>query len=118
MKSIFTGKVMETQWQLGHCFTFGDETSWRLNDRYIGVCYPIGWSNVNAKEYNRILSREEIHTGDFDFILKKNDTFSIDGEKVRIENIIFNSDNSITYHTDNTIKNEVLITKEEAEKRK
>lgn len=119
MKSIFTGKVIETKWE----YDVPDLISvdgWQTDDDiYFG-------RGKIPTEYYRIIEQKEIHSSNLDFIMKEKDVYIIDNNKYEIEKVEYNADNSITYHTNHIVQNTVIkslmdilneICKEEKEER-
>jgi hypothetical protein len=116
MKAYFTGKVMEESWEFGYRISWNKEGEWYLNERYEGMSYSAGHAMRNAKEYNRIVSRDVFHEDDISVKFKEGIRLEINDEIVRIESVIHHLDGSITYHTNKILKNTVVKSREQAEK--
>lgn len=103
MKSIFTGKVMETQWVITSGFKLFGREEWKSVEEF--SYYSLG---RRPTAFYRIIDREEIHSNELDYAMRVGDFYFNNDEKYQIEQIEFNSDNSITYHTDYVVSNKEL----------
>lgn len=113
IKSYFTGKVIEEKWMTGYITI--PEDGYVCNERYNGIRTPLGYWNFRAREYNKIKERKVFYEDDLNISFKEGWKVNINDEVVIIEEVVYNLDGSVTYHTDKEVERIIHNTCEEAE---
>lgn len=101
---------METKWVCGRMpWWLNKDGEWQHDS-------PLYSSPSMIQQCYRILERLPIHTTDLDFIMETNDVYVHEDKKYTIERIEYNSDNTITYHTDCVVSNATIRSYEDVMK--
>jgi hypothetical protein len=91
---------------------------WFLHERYIGRSFPVGYTTLNPREWNRVVERHVYFEDELSFKFEVGCRVNLNGEVITVSDVIHELDGSITYHTDKEVQRIVLISEKEARETK